>query len=57
MPVGAHPEQEQVMPVDRFAMLRGKERKRILVFLRRELRLDLAPHPQDRFLRNGAGIE
>jgi hypothetical protein len=40
-------EKNQIMPVNRFASLRGQTIELILVFLRRGLWVDFAAHTQD----------
>ena len=40
-------EKNQIMPVNRFASLRGQKIELILVFLRRDLRIDFTAHTQD----------
>jgi hypothetical protein len=40
-------EKNQIMPVNRFASLRGQKIELILVFLRRDLWIDFTAHTQD----------
>src|SRR4051812_30285466 len=48
----ADPKQNQIMAINGFAALGREAVEAILVLLRRELRIDLAPHPGYRFLRH-----
>ena len=57
MPIVPEAEKNQIMPVNRFASLCGQKIELILVFLCRDLWIDLAAHTQDRFLRNCARRE
>jgi len=40
-------EKNEIMPVNRFASLRGHQAELVLIFLRRHLWIDLTAHTQD----------
>src|SRR6266568_9454789 len=50
MSVVTQAEQNQIVPIDVFAALRRQKVEMILIFLRRNLWLELAAHPHDRFV-------
>src|SRR2546428_12371797 len=52
MPVFTQAEQDQIMSVSFFTALDGQKIKMILVFLRRDLWVDLTTHPGDRSFGN-----
>src|SRR2546427_494826 len=52
MPVFTQAEQDQIMSVSFFTALHGQKIEMILVFLRRDLWVDLTTHPGDRSFGN-----
>ena len=57
MTIVAHAEQNEIVAVNHFTALRRENVQSVLIFLRRNLRIDLASHARDRFLRHSAHNE
>ena len=52
MTIIAKAEKNQVVPINWFTSLPGHEIEMLFVLLRRDFRINLAAHPQNRFFRN-----